>query len=155
MLWTSSQMFWHLSQSLVMIQTRVVSKEFLNQSYQRRVSLRSLNIKQNLLASKGGVHSLLWRKKNAGFTLRVWNASYSASCHRGRWTLNLSPSLCSIICQPAVLRGEDLAWVTLCGLDAVASVFSGSLSLYGSVSPMELTSHPARCPQCYLLYQHL
>lgn len=93
MLWTTSRIFWHLSQSSVTIQTRVAGKEFLNQRYQSRVSLRSLNIKHNLSASKGGVHSLLWRKKCAGYTLQVWNATDNVSCHRGRCILNLSPPL--------------------------------------------------------------
>ena len=46
---------WTLSAAF---QTRVAGKEFLDQRYQSRASLRSLNTKHNLLASKGGMHSV-------------------------------------------------------------------------------------------------
>ena len=104
MLWMPSQIFWHLSQSWVTIQTRVTGKEFLNQRYQSRVSLRSLNTRHNLLASKGGVHSVFWRKKHAGYILQVWNATDNVYCLRGRWILNLSPSLLYYLSASLLLR---------------------------------------------------
>lgn len=151
-LWTPSQIFWHLSQSWVTIQTRVTGKEFLNQSYQSRVSLRSLNTKYNLLASKGGVHSVFWRKKHAGYILQVWNATDNVYCLRGRWILNLSPPVSPLLSfsQPSCWE-KTPTWAAVHGLEAVAFLFSGSRSLHGSLSPTELTF----CPQCHLWYQHL
>ena len=121
MLWTPSQIFWHLSQSLVTIQTRVAGKEFLNQRYQSRVSLRSLNTKHNLLASKGGVHSVFWRKKHTGCILQVWNATDNIYCLWGRCILNPSPLLSSIIFQLTILLREDpnlgrCAWSGSCSI---------------------------------------
>lgn len=143
MLWTLSQIFWRLSQSLVTIQTRVAGKEFLDQSYQSRVSLRSLNTKHNLLASKGGVHSVFWRKKHTGYILQVWNATDNVYCLRGRCILNLSTPLSPLLSfsQPSCWE-KTPTWASGHGLEAVALVFSGSLSLYGSRSPTELTFHP-------------
>lgn len=92
-----SHIFWHLSQSWVTIQTRVTGKEFLNQRYQSRVSLRSLNTRYTLLASKGAVHSVFWRNKHAGYILQVWNATDNVYCLRGRWILNLSPPVSPLL----------------------------------------------------------
>ena len=145
MLWTLSQIFWQLSQSLVTIQTRVAGKEFLNQRYQSRVSLRSLNTKHNLLASKGGMHSVFWRKKHTGYILQVWNAADNVHCLRGRCILNLStpPSPLLSFSQPSSWE-KTPTWAAVHGLEAVAFMFNGALSLYGSLSPTELTFHP-RC----------
>jgi hypothetical protein len=66
MIFLNPQILWAPSQNVLVlipvinsdVKPRGVGKEFWIQRYPSRVSLRSLNIKQNRLASKGGVHSL-------------------------------------------------------------------------------------------------
>lgn len=115
-----SHIFWHLSQSWVTIQTRVTGKEFLNQRYQSRVSLRSLNTRYTLLASKGAVHSVFWRNKHAGYILQVWNATDNVYCLRGRWILNLSPPVSPLLSfsQPLAERRPlgRCAWSGSCSI---------------------------------------
>lgn len=72
----------------------MVGKEFLDQSYQNRISLRSLNIKQNLFSFQRRCAQLAVKKEACGLHFAGLECYLQGlCCHRGRRILNQSVSL--------------------------------------------------------------
>lgn len=142
MLWTPSQIFLHSSQSLVMISNQSGWQRILESKVQKKNFFKITEHKGKSFSFQWRCAQLVLKKEACGLhSPGLENYLQCGFCHRGRHIWNRSqflPFSSSRFLSRLLPCGKPSCWEKnlrcLCCLGAVAFVFSGLLSLCGSLS---------------------